>query len=142
MTIWQEQRQAAGNPSQDSEHSSVADILSNSNEVELQLRGGGSVPLEELENPSVKYRPPSASPDPHSVNPAWLKWTITKFDGSNWDLFHEKFMENCETFGVPVNIMGYLMSSYIKKNSLAFFTYSEAIRIYGNQDIKKSHSSH
>ena len=62
MTIWQEQRQAAGNPSQDSEHSSVADILSNSNEVELQLRGGGSVPLEELNNPSVKYRPSFCEP--------------------------------------------------------------------------------
>jgi len=67
MTIWQEQRQAADNPSPDSEHSSVTAIISNSNEVELQLKGGGSVPLEKLDNPSVKYRPPSASPDPHSV---------------------------------------------------------------------------
>jgi len=45
-------------------------------------------------------------------------------------------MENCEIFGVPVNIMGYLMSSFIKRDCLAFLTYREAIHIYGRQDIK------
>jgi len=91
ITLWQEQRQAADNPSPGSEHSSIADIVSNSDEVKLQLRGGGSVPLEELDNPSVRCRPPpSPSPDPHSVNPAWLNWTITKFDGSSWILMAEQ----------------------------------------------------
>ena len=62
ITLWQEQRQAADNPSPGSEPSSIADIVSNSDEVELQLRGGGSVPLEELDNPSVKCRPPKLKP--------------------------------------------------------------------------------